>query len=357
MNKRMESLGATSSEVQFAQKFPDLILGRIMAQHKNSYQVAMEALDVTATLSGKMHYEIKSSEEYPAVGDFVLLDRVDDRQKTGIIQQILPRRSVFLRKTPGTGQTVQVVAANIDTVFLCMALNHDFNLRRLERYLSVAWDSGAVPVILLTKGDLCDSLKERIIEVESAAPGVDILVTYGLKEEGANPLFPYLQKGKTLALIGSSGVGKSTLINLLLGTPKLKTQGLRNDDKGRHTTTHRELFLMPDGGLLLDTPGMRELGVESMDRETAFADITLLAQGCRFKNCTHEKEPGCAVQEGIRNGLLDSARLENYRKLSKEASYEGLDSRQIEKKKIEGMFKEFGGVKNAKKYMKNKNKR
>lgn len=354
---RMKTLGCTQQESEYAQQNPDLTLGRIMAQHKNSYRVAIESSDLTATLSGKMHFGIKSSEDYPAVGDFVLLDHVDEAQKSGRILKILPRRSLFLRKTPGTAQTVQIIATNVDTVFLCMALNHDYNLRRMERYLSVAWDSGATPIILLTKGDLCDAFEERIMEVESIAPGVDVLVTYGLEDDGAVSLSPYLKKGKTVAFIGSSGVGKSTLINRLLGTAHLKTQGLRNDDKGRHTTTHRELFLMPEGGLLLDTPGMRELGIESMDRETAFADITRMSQHCRYADCTHGKEPGCAVQEGIRDGLLDAARLENYRKLSKEASYEGLDSRQIEKKKIEGMFKEFGGIKNAKKYLKNKNKR
>lgn len=355
--ERMKTLGCTQQEVEYAKLNPDLTLGRIMAQHKNAYRVAIESGDLTAILSGKMHYEIKSSDDYPAVGDFVLLDHVDETQKSGRIRKILPRRSIFLRKTPGTAQSVQVIATNVDTVFLCMALNHDYNLRRMERYLSVAWDSGATPIILLTKGDLCDALEERILEVESIAPGVDVLVTYGLEEDGAIALSPYLKKGKTVAFIGSSGVGKSTLINLLLGNADLKTQGLRNDDKGRHTTTHRELFLMPEGGLLLDTPGMRELGIESMDRESAFADIARMAQHCRYSDCTHDQEPGCAVQEGILDGLLDTARLENYRKLSKEASYEGLDSRQIEKKKIEGMFKEFGGIKNAKKFLKNRSKR
>ena len=240
-----------------------------------------------------------------------------------VIQAILPRKSVFTRRAAGTANREQVVAANIDTVFICMSLNNDFNVRRLERYLSVAWDSGASPVIILTKADLCDDLDQRLREVESVALGVEVAVTSSLSENGTDALKPYLKEGKTASFIGSSGVGKSTLINRLMGSDKLATNGLRNDDKGRHTTTHRELVLLENGALVIDTPGMRELGMWAADSgiDTTFADIEALALSCKFKNCTHTSEPGCAIIAAIEDGSLSEERYRSYTKLSAENAY------------------------------------
>lgn len=205
-----------------------------------------------------------------------------------------------------------------------MSLNNDFNLRRLERYVSIAWNSGAVPVVVLTKADLCKDTEHKLLEVSSVAAGVDVLVTNTINQNGLDPLYPYLSEGKTVAFIGSSGVGKSTLINCLLGEKHLDTNGLRNDDKGRHTTTRRELILLPSGGMVIDTPGMRELGMwdARVGIDQTFSDIEALAQRCRFRDCTHSgNEPGCAVWEAAERGELQIERLRSYQKLMNENRY------------------------------------
>ena len=306
-------------------KYPGYSIGRILSQKRDCYRLITGKGEALARVSGKFRYSVESISDYPAVGDYVLVDHIDDihDNEFAVIHVVLARKSVFLRKAAGTSRTEQVVAANIDTVFLCMALNKDYNLRRLERYLSIAWESGATPVVVLTKTDLCDDLEIKRMEVETIAIGVDILETTAMETDGIQSILPYLQKGKTVAFIGSSGVGKSTLINRLMGGDILATDGLRNDDKGHHTTTHRELLLLPDGAMVIDTPGMRELGMwdtaEGIDR--AFAEIEELASQCRFHDCSHTSEPGCAVCKALENGTLSKERYLSYKKLKTENAF------------------------------------
>lgn len=324
MNNRidMRKYGLTEQFQTLAKEFEELTVARVLSQEKGLYRIVTEKGEKPAEISGKFRYNTQILSDFPAVGDFVMMDW-NEQGDNGIIRYILPRKSSFIRKAAGNAQNEQVVAANIDTIFLCMSLNNDFNLRRLERYLSIGWDSGATPVIVLTKSDLCENLEDKLLEIASVAIGVELLVTTATEKDGYKELEPFLEKGKTVAFIGSSGVGKSTLINCLLGKERLDTNGLRNDDKGRHTTTRRELFMLPSGGLVIDTPGMREFGMwdnqEGIDR--TFSDIEELAEQCRFRNCTHLGEPGCAVQRALKQGKLTIERWQSYRKLKAESAY------------------------------------
>ncbi len=331
----------------------NLSVGRIISQDKGSYKAVTENGEFKAQVSGKFRFNATNISDYPAVGDFVMLDENDGN---AVIHHILNRKSAFIRKAAGTSHDDQVVAANVDTVFICMSLNKDFNLRRLERYISIGWDSGAIPVVVLTKSDLCNDIDDVLIKLSDVAIGLDIMITSSLENDFEN-IKKYISYGHTLAFIGSSGVGKTSLINKLLGEEIFETKELRNDDKGKHTTTKRELILLPDGGIVIDTPGMRELGIESADLTKAFLDIDELSQLCKFNDCTHTKEPGCAVKKAVDNGSLSNERLDSYFKLKKEANYDGLNSKQIETEKVKRMFKDVGGMKNARKYIKEKNKR
>ena len=313
----LEQWGASEQYYKIASGYPEYELGRVISQEKDLFRVVMDKEECTARVSGKFRYNVSAISEFPSVGDFVLVE-YSFKDDVAVIHKVLPRKSVFIRKAAGKNCMEQVVAANIDTIFLCMALNRDFNIRRLERYLSIAWDSGAVPVIILTKIDLCDDLQAKRFEIENVAVGVPVMETSGLTGEGLQQIKQYLQKTKTVAFIGSSGVGKSTLINRLLGEECLKTNTLRKDDKGRHTTTHRELFLLPDSGMVIDTPGMWKAG---KGIEHAFSDIEKLAEKCRFHNCTHTSEPGCAVRAAMEDGIIDEERLKSYKKLKAENSY------------------------------------
>lgn len=313
----LEQWGASEQYYKIASVHPEYELGRVISQEKDLFRLVMDKEECMARVLGKFRYNVSAISEFPSVGDFVLVEH-SFKDDVALIHKVLQRKSVFIRKAAGKNCMEQVVAANIDTIFLCMALNGDFNIRRLERYLSIAWDSGAVPVIILTKIDLCDDLQAKRFEIENVAVGVPVMEPSGLTGDGLQQIKQYLQKTKTVAFIGSSGVGKSTLINRLLGEECLKTNTIRKDDKGRHTTTHRELFLIPDSGMVIDTPGMWKAG---KGIEHAFSDIEKLAEKCRFHNCTHTSEPGCAVRAAMEDGMIDEERLKAYKKLKAENSY------------------------------------
>lgn len=298
------------------------IAGRVLLEHKNLYRVMTNEGELLSSLSGKFKFE-HNREAFPAVGDWVVLDQMPGEEK-GIIHEVLPRSSQFSRKMAGLTTEIQLIAVNVDFVFLVMSLNHDFNVRRLERYLLAAWDSGATPVVVLTKKDTCEDLEYYIKEVEAIAFGVDIFAVSSVTGEGIDLLGSLLAAHKTGALLGSSGVGKSSLINALSGVEVMAVNDIRTDDsKGRHTTTHRELTLLPEGGLLIDTPGMREFQLwdTSEGVSASFQDIEDLALACRFRDCQHVKEPGCAIQEAIYNGTLKRERYKSYVKLMRELAH------------------------------------
>lgn len=297
-------------------------IARVAAEHKSIYQLYTEQGEAFAHLSGKLYYQSQDRGDLPAVGDWVAINSESAGQ--AVIQAILPRKSKFSRKVAGKACAEQIVAANMDTVFITNALNRDFNLRRLERYLILAWESGANPVIVLSKADLCEDVAGKISAVRQMACGVPVIAISSIDGAGIEELLSYLTPGKTVALLGSSGVGKSTLINYLLGKELQKVQDTRkDDDRGRHTTTYRQLILLPQGGLIIDTPGMRELQLWEADDglQEAFDDIASLARECRFSDCRHEAEPGCAVRQALEEGLLDAGRYENYLKLQRELVY------------------------------------
>lgn len=297
--------------------------GRVAVEHRKAYRLYTEHGELTAEAAGRMFYEARGAEDLPAVGDWVVI-RPLPGEKKAVIHAVLPRKCKFSRKAAGDNTEEQIVATNVDTVFLVSSLNQDLNLRRIERYLTLAWESGAIPVIVLNKTDLCDNVEECREQVESVALGVAVHTVSAVAENGMAELATYLQNNSTVAFLGSSGVGKSTLINKLIGEERFKTGDIRAaDDKGRHITTHRELVLVPSGGLVIDTPGMRELqlweGVEGL--QEVFEDIERFAGDCRFKDCQHESEPGCAVLAALERGEISAERYGNYKKMQKELQF------------------------------------
>jgi ribosome biogenesis GTPase len=294
--------------------------GRVVAQHRGLWRIITAAGERSGRLSGRFAHEAQPL-DHPVVGDWIALAPTGPDE--AIIHAILPRASLFKRRAPGGGQ--QAIAANIDLALIVMALNGDLNPRRLERYLIAARDGGAKSLIVLTKADLSPDLDADRARIAAAADGSPLLTLSALHGEGLSALEAILQPGMTGALLGSSGVGKSTLLNALMGADVMRTADIRaGDDRGRHTTTHRELFRLPGGALVIDTPGMRELGLVAAEDadETSFTDIASLAAGCRFSDCSHQGEPGCAVAAALQSGALDPGRWRSFGKLQRERAFE-----------------------------------
>jgi ribosome biogenesis GTPase len=323
------ALAALGWDSTFAEAFAPfaaegLGAARIVAQHRDRYVIAdAQGAETSAVLAGRLRHGARSRLELPAVGDWVAVTRVSSSLDVTSIHAVLPRRTAFVRKMAGEETAPQVLAANVDVALVLTALPDDVNARRLERYLALAWESGALPVVVLTKTDLSDDVAGNMAAAQGVAPGVDVIALSSVTGDGVDALDRFLQPGRTAVLLGPSGAGKSTLINRLLGTDRLRTGDVRDDGRGRHTTTHRELVRLRGGALLIDTPGMRELQLWNADNGlgAAFADIHALAAECRFRDCRHETEPGCAVRAAVDAGRLPADRLEHWGKLQRELAH------------------------------------
>jgi ribosome biogenesis GTPase / thiamine phosphate phosphatase len=295
-------------------------LARIAAEHRGIFEVWSTAGKSRAELSGALRHQLEN-DSLPGVGDWVALREPPAPDCTALIEGVLARRTIFTRGAAGRETRVQVVAANVDLVFAICGLDRDFNIRRIERYVARIWASGAQPAVVLNKTDLCPNSSTRVREVESHCPGVRVYTTSALQNEGTTPIAEAIGNGVTAAFIGSSGAGKSTLVNALVGEHLMATGEVRaSDGRGCHITSHRQLVLLPRGGLVLDTPGMRELQVvDEEGLDSVFDDIAAISHRCRFRDCRHEWEPGCAVREAVLAGEIGAERLEHYHKLIKEA--------------------------------------
>jgi ribosome biogenesis GTPase len=300
-----------------------LIPARVVSQQRGLWRVAGDFGECWAEASGKLRTESGEGGDWPAVGDWVSAE-IRAGQTNATIQHVLARRSRFARKVAGKQIAEQVIAANIDLALIVAALDGDFNVRRIERYMTQCWESGSRPAIVLNKADACAELRERAAEIEGIAMGAPVFLVSAKTGEGVNALEVYLKKGQTIVLLGSSGVGKSTLVNRLLQEERQPTFAVReSDSRGRHTTTSRELFLLPSGAMIIDTPGLRELQLWNAadGLSQTFADVDELAAECRFTDCQHRNEPGCAVQAALTEGALNADRLESWRKLQREQEF------------------------------------
>jgi ribosome biogenesis GTPase / thiamine phosphate phosphatase len=310
----------------------ELIPARVIEEQRGSYQVAGAEGAWRAELAGRLRHEISDhggeGAAAPCTGDWVMA-RVPPPNEDGspaVVHRVLQRKTKFSRKEAGNRTAEQVIAANVDTIFLVQSLNRDLNPRRLERYLALLWESGAEPVVVLSKADLCEDRAPLLESLSDAVRGVTVQITSAVEAGGLDVLAPYLGPGRTVALVGSSGVGKSSIVNRLLGEDVMRVRDIREDDRGRHTTTSRHLVSLPGGGMLLDTPGMRTVlmweGKAGLAQ--AFEDIEVIAAECKFRDCAHSSEPGCAVRAALESGLLDPARYQNYHKVGREIRHEAM---------------------------------
>ncbi len=326
MPQALEDLGWTPRlEEAFANhRAAGLTPARVSREHTHIYSVLTGGTERLARVAGRIRYQAEARSDYPAVGDWVAIE-LPPSGGDARIKAILPRFSRFSRRSAGDPTEEQVVAANIDVVFLVSGLDNDFNPRRIERYLLTAWESGASPVVVLNKADLATDLEALIADAEQAAQGTPVHAVSAKQPESLDVLRSYLGRGRTAALLGSSGVGKSSIANALIGEQRLATREVRaRDSRGRHTSTSRQMVLLPGGGILIDTPGMRELQLWDTGEAlvNAFADVEALAESCRFRDCRHRSEPGCAVHGAVADGRLPPERLDSYHKLQDEQAYQ-----------------------------------
>jgi ribosome biogenesis GTPase len=324
----------------------NFVTGRVVAEHKERYVVITSKGEFNAEITGNMRFSAKTREDFPAVGDWVAMTTYES--DFAVIHKIMPRSSILKRQAVGAFGEVQIIAANIDFAFLVQAVDRDFNINRLERYLTICFSSRVTPVIILSKTDLADHhrLTEILENIKSRIKDVTVITISNVTENGYEILNSVVEKGKTYCLLGSSGVGKSTLINNLSGRKLMRTDTISSStNKGKHVTSHRELFILPNGGILIDTPGMREVGIADSDRglEITFEHIVNLSKNCKFKDCTHTNEAGCAVIESVLNGETDQASYKNFLKMEREkAHFETTVSEKRRKDKIFGkMIKNY----------------
>ena len=299
---------------------PSLIPARVASEHRDRYEVWTEQEAYEARLAGKLRGRLGEI-ELPRAGDWLALDAIPEPGQTAVVEWVFRRKTVLTRGAAGQEAHGQVLAANVDVVFVVCGLDADYSPNRIERYVARIWASGAQPIVVLNKKDTCPDTDSRLAEIETRCPGVTVLATSAVLAEGLESLRQWIGRGQTGAFVGSSGAGKSTLINALAGEERMATQEVRAvDSRGRHTTTRRQLIRLPGGGLLLDTPGLRELQLpDDEGLRNVFADIQALASGCRYRDCLHGDEPGCAVKAAVTEGTLPAERYEHYRKLEREA--------------------------------------
>ena len=359
MAVKLESLGWSSFFAEGRKAIPHegLEPARVVREGRDRCHVVGETGELLATISGRLRHRAKVRSDFPAVGDWVLI-QPPNAGGPALIHAVLPRRTVLARKSPGSMTQTQVVAANIDVVFVVGALDggRNFNLRRFERYLALVRESGAAAVLLLNKCDLCDDIEARVAEALAVAGEVPVLAVSALTGQGMAGLKMYFKKGRTTALIGPSGVGKSALVNAVAGDPEAKETGevRENDKRGRHTTSYREILPLPSGALIFDTPGLREIQIwgDGESLSDVFPDLEELTAKCRFRDCRYESEPGCAVQEAIASGALDERRLAHYRQLAAEldelAQLQNRRAQILEKRALRNVHRDFEARSKAK---------
>jgi len=323
-------------------KLKDFQIARVTGVYKNSYTLRNKTNEVFAEMTGNLTYGVESSLDYPTVGDWVYA-QFFNQNTLAIINEVIPRKTVLKRKMPGKKISYQLIAANVDSAFIIQSLDWDFNIRRLERYLAIIKEGGIQPIVLLSKSDLLsdEAIDEKISNILTIMPDIKVIAFSNLNQHHLNQVNESFISGKTYCLLGSSGVGKTTLLNQLIGNNSFKTQNVRKDGKGKHTTTNRQLIELANGAIIIDTPGMREIGLIGSQTgiDNTFEDILSLSKHCRFNDCTHTKEKGCAILAALNDGTLSRERYQNYIKMKKESAY--YEMSYLEKRKKDKQLGKF----------------